>query len=420
MRTVLHVEHLSKMYRLGQFSTGTLTRDIERWWALKRGKDDPFSRVGEGVVSKHHRQELWSLRDLSFDVEQGTSLGIIGKNGAGKSTLLKVLSRVTSPTSGIVKVKGRVASLLEVGTGFHPELTGRENIFLNGAILGMTRQEVRNNFDEIVAFAGVDNFVDTPVKRYSSGMYVRLAFAVAAHLDSEILVVDEVLAVGDASFQKKCLGKMDEVSKSQGRTILFVSHNMASVKSLCNKSVVLSNGQLLYSGDTDPGISAYLQSCREELDHGEKLLHFSPATGGLKSISFRKSDSSQADFLFGEKIEIDMSWSFKTDLPARTLSVRIHNMAGEFICGYNTLSDLLANKLDNSGTYEPTLTMEGGIAPGIYTVDVGSFIRPHTTEFTYKNIVTFEVLDIPNEEGFVPNIVGNPRFYTRSDWKFNN
>jgi lipopolysaccharide transport system ATP-binding protein len=243
MTTVISVENLSKTYHLGQIGTGTFSRDLEVWWAKMRGKPNPLLRIGQSDHGNRDGEELWALQDVSFKVEQGEVLGIIGRNGAGKSTLLKILSRVTAPTSGKVKVKGRIASLLEVGTGFHPELTGRENIYLNGAILGMKRNEIDRKFDEIVDFSGVKKFIDTPVKRYSSGMYVRLAFAVAAHLEPEILVVDEVLAVGDAEFQKKCLGKMGDVAK-EGRTVLFVSHNMAAVSSLCNKGMVLRNGMV--------------------------------------------------------------------------------------------------------------------------------------------------------------------------------
>ncbi len=254
--SVISVENLSKSYRLGQINTGTFSRDLEAWWARLRGQPNPHLRIGETDHGNRDGEELWALRDVSFTVEQGEVLGIIGRNGAGKSTLLKILSRVTAPTSGRIRVKGRVASLLEVGTGFHPELTGRENVYLNGAILGMTRQEVTRKFDEIVDFAGVEKFIDTPVKRYSSGMYVRLAFAVAAHLDPEILVVDEVLAVGDAEFQKKCLGKMGEVAQG-GRTVLFVSHNMAAVTMLCGSSLLIDKGSIHGIGKTSSIIRAY-------------------------------------------------------------------------------------------------------------------------------------------------------------------
>lgn len=247
----LKAENISKQYRLGQVGTGTLSHDINRFWHQIRGKEDPYLKIGESNdrTTKGDSEYVWSLRDINFEIEQGDAVGIIGRNGAGKSTLLKLLSKVTKPTTGKIYTNGRIASLLEVGTGFHPEMTGRENVYLNGAILGMTRKEINRKFDEIVDFSGVERYIDTPVKRYSSGMYVRLAFAVAAHLESEILIVDEVLAVGDAEFQKKCLGKMGDVSKGEGRTVLFVSHNMTAVKELCSQGILLKNGQMVFSGN---------------------------------------------------------------------------------------------------------------------------------------------------------------------------
>jgi lipopolysaccharide transport system ATP-binding protein len=260
MAKAIKVENLSKAYQLGDFGTGTISRDLERFWARMRGKEDPFLKIGEvnDRTTKGGSDIVWSLKDLSFEIEQGDAIGIIGHNGAGKSTLLKILSRVTSPTKGSIKIKGRIASLLEVGTGFHPELTGKENIYLNGAILGMRKAEIKRKFDEIVDFSGVERYIDTPVKRYSSGMYVRLAFAVAAHLESEILIVDEVLAVGDSEFQKKCIGKMGEVTKGEGRTVLFVSHNLVSMELLCNKGLVLNNGSIQFKGNISSSINSYL------------------------------------------------------------------------------------------------------------------------------------------------------------------
>lgn len=258
-KIVIQAENISKQYRLGLVGTGTVKDDFKRWWHNLRGKEDPFLKIGEANDRsiKGASDYVWSLRDINFEINQGDSVGIIGRNGAGKSTLLKILSQVTQPTTGKIYTKGRIASLLEVGTGFHPEMTGRENIYLNGAILGMRKHEIKRKFDEIVAFSGVERYIDTPVKRYSSGMYVRLAFAVAAHLESEILIVDEVLAVGDAEFQKKCLGKMNDVSKGEGRTVLFVSHSMASVKKLCNKGIVLQHGSNVYNGEIDKVIHYY-------------------------------------------------------------------------------------------------------------------------------------------------------------------
>jgi lipopolysaccharide transport system ATP-binding protein len=260
---ILKVENVSKLYRLGTVGTGTFGGDVERFWKTKiLGQEDPFLKIGQTNerTSKEKSDFVWALKDINFEVKRGEVLGIIGKNGAGKSTLLKLLSRITSPTTGSIKSAGRMASLLEVGTGFHPELTGRENIFLNGAILGMTKKEIQRKFDEIVDFSGCELYIDTPTKRYSSGMTVRLGFAVAAFLDPEILVVDEVLAVGDAEFQKKAIGKMKEVSQGGGRTVLFVSHNMASVRALCQKGVVLDNGRTSYFGGIENALEMYINS----------------------------------------------------------------------------------------------------------------------------------------------------------------
>ena len=256
---VIQVENLSKYYCLGLIGGGTLREDVNRWWAKLRGQPDPLLRIGESDHGNRKDGQLWALRDINLQVKQGEILGIIGRNGAGKSTLLKILSRITAPTEGRVKIKGRVGSLLEVGTGFHPELTGRENIYLNGTILGMTRPEVTRKLDEIVEFAEMAQFIDTPVKRYSSGMTVRLAFAVAAHLEPEILIIDEVLAVGDVAFQRKCLGKMGEVA-SGGRTILFVSHNMESVQRLCTECALLSRGSVEQFGFVNDVVAAYLNT----------------------------------------------------------------------------------------------------------------------------------------------------------------
>lgn len=261
----IKVSDLGKQYRLGEIGTGTLSKDINKWWAKLRGKQDPYLTLGEvNDRTKKGGEYVWALKEINFEVEQGNIVGIIGKNGAGKSTLLKVLSKVTGPTTGEIKVRGRLAALLEVGTGFHPEMTGRENIYMNGTIMGMTRKEIDCKLDEIVDFAGVAKYLDTPVKRYSSGMTVRLGFAIAAHLEPEILIVDEVLAVGDAEFQKKAIGKMQEVSQSGGRTVLFVSHNLGSIKSLCNKCILMNNGMIDSIGGTEEIINKYLSISRNE------------------------------------------------------------------------------------------------------------------------------------------------------------
>ena len=269
MATAIEFNHVGKQYRLGLVSTGTISHDLNRWWqtAILR-KEDPYLKIGSvnDRTQKADSDYVWALRDIDFKVEQGDVVGIIGKNGAGKSTLLKLLSKVTGPTVGTIRARGRIASLLEVGTGFHPEMTGRENIFMNGAIMGMTKQEIAAKLDEIVAFSGCEKYIDTPVKRYSSGMTVRLGFAVAAHLDPEILVVDEVLAVGDAEFQKKAIGKMQDVSRGEGRTVLFVSHNMTSVKQLCKSGILLENGSVAFIGTADETIEKYMAFNLEDVD----------------------------------------------------------------------------------------------------------------------------------------------------------
>ena len=261
---ILKAEGVSKQYRLGLVGTGTLSHDLNRWWHKIRGKEDPYLKIGDSNDrSKVSTSDyVWALKDINFEVQRGEVLGIIGKNGAGKSTLLKILSKVTTPTTGEIKTKGRIASLLEVGTGFHPEMTGRENIYLNGAILGMTKAEIKSKEEEIIDFSGCAGYIDTPVKRYSSGMRVRLAFAVAAHLEPDILVVDEVLAVGDAEFQKKAIGKMQDISKGNGRTVLFVSHNMAAVKSLCTRGIVLEHGKVVFEGSSNASVDFYLSNTK--------------------------------------------------------------------------------------------------------------------------------------------------------------
>jgi lipopolysaccharide transport system ATP-binding protein len=280
MSTVIQLENISKLYRLGTISSGTVRDDFSRWWAKINKKDDPFQKIGERNIQNTlgKSDHIWALKDINLDAQEGDVLGIIGKNGAGKSTLLKILSRITSPTTGITKIKGRIASLLEVGTGFHPDLTGRENIYLNGAILGMTKREITEKLDEIIYFSGIERYIYTPVKRYSSGMYVRLAFAVAAHLEPEILLIDEVLAVGDISFQAKCLRKMDSIAK-QGRTVLFVSHNIGAISSLCTRCLLLDNGKVGFDGNVNDATKIYLQVQNKDLslewngDSGDENLH---------------------------------------------------------------------------------------------------------------------------------------------------
>ena len=315
---VIQVENLSKLYRLGQVGTGSIFHDVNRWWHTVRGKEDPYMRVGElnDRTQRGNSDYVWALKDINFDVEQGEVLGIIGRNGAGKSTLLKILSRTTAPTTGSIKVKGRIASLLEVGTGFHPELSGRDNIFMNGTILGMTRAEIKSKFDEIVEFAGVERYLDTPVKRYSSGMYVRLAFAVAAHLESEILIVDEVLAVGDMEFQKKCLGKMKDVSEKQGRTVLFVSHNMPVISNISDKVVLVDNGSVIFLGNTEKVISEYLKYLNSNKVNATKFHQhaFQSEEFKLTSVLVTQKNRDGLDFINTMPIDIELKYEIRTRL----------------------------------------------------------------------------------------------------------
>ncbi len=309
---ILKVENVSKQYRLGTIGTGTISHDLNRFFAKIRGKEDPFLKVGESNdrATKGSSEYVWALKDINFEVKRGEVLGIIGKNGAGKSTLLKILSKVTGPTTGAIKSRGRIASLLEVGTGFHPEMTGKENIFLNGAILGMTKKEIASKLDEIVSFSGCERYIDTPVKRYSSGMKVRLAFAVAAFLEPDILVVDEVLAVGDAEFQKKAIGKMQDISNSDGRTVLFVSHNMGAVKSLCKTGLVLENGKITFTGTSEEAVNYYITSERKKSISSLILRNDRIGNGKFKfvDIKFKNKAGVEAnEFISGDKalVEID-------------------------------------------------------------------------------------------------------------------
>ena len=312
-KIVIQVESLSKRYRLGIRGNRRLAEDVTRWWARVRGREDPFLKIGAKTAPALPGNVLWALRDVSFEVNEGEVLGVIGLNGSGKSTLLKIMSRLTAPTTGEVRVRGRVASLLEVGTGFHPDLTGRENIFLNGAILGMTKAEIRAKFDEIVDFSEVEQFIDTPVKRYSSGMYVRLAFAVAAHLEPEILIVDEVLAVGDANFQKKCLGKMQDVAGG-GRTILFVSHNMIAVQSLCHRAILLNHGRLQADGLSGDVIEGYMR----DLGGAKPVAEWNEKTApGSEEVRFSRLSAAAPD---GQPLS--MSGPFTVTIEYRVLKVR--------------------------------------------------------------------------------------------------
>ncbi len=327
MATAIEFNNISKLYRLGVVSTGTLAHDLKRWWTTSvRGKEDPYLRIGEANdrSTRGESDYVWALRSIDFKVEQGDVVGIIGKNGAGKSTLLKILSRVTAPTTGSIRARGRIGSLLEVGTGFHPEMTGRENIYLNGAILGMTKAEITKKLDEIVDFSGCERYLDTPVKRYSSGMMVRLGFAVAAHLDPEILVVDEVLAVGDAEFQKKAIGKMQDVSQGEGRTVLFVSHNMASIRKLCQRGIVLDQGQIIFKGSATEAVDTYIGS---SFKNSPQQLSFRGGDDSkeIEFLSVRFAQDKNA-FASNEPIEFIFEVKAHRDIPNFRINTTIFGM----------------------------------------------------------------------------------------------
>ncbi|WP_432222965.1 polysaccharide ABC transporter ATP-binding protein [Flavobacterium sp. TMP13] len=364
---ILKAENISKQYRLGQVGTGTLSHDFNRWWYKIRGKEDPYLKIGEtnDRSTKGESDYVWALQDISFEVKRGEVLGIIGKNGAGKSTLLKILSKVTAPTTGSIKSRGRIASLLEVGTGFNPELTGRENVYLNGAILGMTKKEITSKLEEIIDFSGCQRYIDTPVKRYSSGMTVRLAFAVAAFLEPEILVIDEVLAVGDAEFQKKAIGKMQDISKGEGRTVLFVSHNMAAVKSLCTRGIVLENGKLKFDGNIDESINLYLNSDKNNFDSNfldEYIRDQNDEYFNLKNIKVRQKNVSDCVFYTNETISIHFDYTIVKEVLGLRIGFDLIDLNTETIIFRSFHDDLECEiQLIGKGQYCITATIPANL-----------------------------------------------------------
>lgn len=397
---VIKIENLSKIYRIGQIGTGTISHDLNRYWARIRGKEDPYSEVGQinDRSKEAYSEYVYAIKDINLEVNKGEIVGVIGKNGAGKSTLLKLISQITSPSSGSIKLKGRIASLLEVGTGMHAEMTARENIYLNGAILGMSKNEIDSKFDEIIRFAGCAMYVDTPIKRFSSGMSVRLGFAVAAHLESDILIVDEVLAVGDAEFQKKAIGKIRQITNGQGKTVLFVSHNMSSILKLCNKGVVMDKGGVVFSGDVIDSISFYKKYY--SLIESSKLLSFSSKYGNLTLKSFKSTDKemySKNLFVSGEDIyfhlEIDKGLSDNVILAQELyLSIMIKNELDERI---TTISSLLINNgfYCKEGYVEAVLK-NNNLTMGRYIVDIGIYIKKIISEpvLMLSNITDFEII----------------------------
>ncbi len=377
MSTAIEFNNISKLYRLGLVSSGTLSKDLKRWWQMSvLGKEDPFLKVGS-VNDRSIAADsefVWALKDIDFKVEQGDVVGIIGKNGAGKSTLLKLLSRVTAPTTGTIKAKGRIASLLEVGTGFHPELTGRENIYMNGTILGMTKKEIDGKIDKIVDFSGCERYIDTPVKRYSSGMTVRLGFAVAAHLDPEILVVDEVLAVGDAEFQKKAIGKMQDVSQGEGRTVLFVSHNMASIKQLCRSGVLLDKGQVVYRGTAVDTVAEYLRASDVDVSIGKAMrVNIFNKAFKVNSVTVDGAKQNTLRFVGNDKKTVAFSIECETKVDLNiSVEVFMYDRNETLIAGYSPTDwDGSTHRLSSGKhTISESIELPEMLTSGEYTMSV--------------------------------------------------
>lgn len=398
MSTVIEFNDISKLYRLGLVSTRTLSHDLNRWWATSiMGKEDPYLTIGSvNDRSKAADSEyVWALRNIDFKVEQGDVVGIIGKNGAGKSTLLKILSKITAPTTGTIKAKGRIGSLLEVGTGFHPEMTGRENIYLNGAILGMTKPEIAKKIDEIVDFSGCAMYIDTPVKRYSSGMRVRLGFAVAAHLDPEILVVDEVLAVGDAEFQKKAIGKMQDVSKGEGRTVLFVSHNMTSVKALCKRGVILKDGMLVDDGEIDSIVSHYLRGDNAVANYKTwDQPEISNKGFELLEIGMRRKGGDYQDVIrMDQEMELVIRYRLKEAKDPFWITLHMKNEQGNKIFSF-TGGGRCYDRHHEAGEYQQICTIPANFLNwGNYAIDFMAFQKPNNIEVlaNENDIISFTI-----------------------------
>ncbi|TDR22946.1 ABC transporter ATP-binding protein [Flavobacterium cheniae] len=422
---ILKAENISKQYRLGTVGTGTLSHDLNRWWHAIRGKEDPYLKVGEtnDRSSKGNSDYVWALQDINFEVNRGEVLGIIGKNGAGKSTLLKILSKVTAPTTGVIKSRGRIASLLEVGTGFNPELTGRENIYLNGAILGMTKKEITSKLDEIIAFSGCERYIDTPTKRYSSGMTVRLAFAVAAFLEPEILVVDEVLAVGDAEFQKKAIGKMQDISKSEGRTVLFVSHNMAAVRSLCTRGMLIENGKTIFFGDIDETIDLYLKSSifsfnsNNYIEFDEKEAPIQISKFEVSSLNLKGERSNSSGVLMGNILEFSIFVLANQAYNNLKASIIISTASGTRIAAIRSheITDFI---FDSKGDFVFKATASDlKLMPGDYVVTI-ALAENNTTIDIKEECLGFTV--VPNDvygTGRIPK--GNLYVYSDAKWELN-
>lgn len=411
---ILKAESISKQYRLGQVGTGTLSHDLNRWWHQVRGKENPYLKIGDtnDRSTKGESDYVWALQDINFEVERGEVLGIIGKNGAGKSTLLKILSKVTAPTTGSIKSRGRIASLLEVGTGFNPELTGRENIFLNGAILGMTKKEIISKINAIIDFSGCERYVDTPVKRYSSGMTVRLAFAVAAFLEPEILVVDEVLAVGDAEFQKKAIGKMQDISRTGGRTVLFVSHNMAAVKQLCTRGIVMENGKVKFDGKIDDALEIYQEEYNSNINteyFGDSIIKKAVLSAPNNIIKYKS------------ELKLDVFFESKELIKNLVLGLIIKDLNDVELIGINN-RHYLFDKMNPHDVYQGKISVtieELNLLPGTYKIDLflGDSINDIEVVSDAIKFIVYEAFEheIVNRINFKINKV----FHENVQWEFN-
>nr|WP_315162547.1 ABC transporter ATP-binding protein [uncultured Flavobacterium sp.] len=418
---ILKAENISKQYRLGQVGTGTLSHDLNRWWHELRGKENPYLKIGDtnDRSTKGESDYVWALQDINFEVQRGEVLGIIGKNGAGKSTLLKILSKVTAPTTGSIKSRGRIASLLEVGTGFNGEMTGRENIFLNGAILGMTKKEITSKLEEIIEFSGCERYIDTPVKRYSSGMTVRLAFAVAAFLEPEILVIDEVLAVGDAEFQKKAIGKMQDISRQGGRTVLFVSHNMAAVKSLCTRGIVLENGKVVFEGGIDESVDFYTEIFSQTF---ESLPLHNEYSNRVEISSFHievndKIVNSGATIFLGQKIKIKLNFLVKDYINDLSIAFDIIDKNGELISHLTNEDDGFHSFSLKDGDYKniEIETSELLFTPSLYSINLWLGIGHAESIYEIKNFFSFtiEQSDYTKRTKLLPS---HSKVYLHSHW----
>lgn len=424
MDTILKAENISKQYRLGTVGTGTLRHDLNRWWHNVRGKEDPYLQVGSVNErgAKATEDYVWALREINFEVNRGEVLGIIGKNGAGKSTLLKILSRVTAPSTGSIKTKGRIASLLEVGTGFHGELTGRENIFMNGAVLGMTKAEIKRKLDEIIAFSGCEMYIDTPVKRYSSGMTVRLGFAVAAHLEPEILVVDEVLAVGDAEFQKKAIGKMQDLSIGEGRTVLFVSHNMESIMRLCNRGILLKNGNVIGNGNVTKIIDKYLRTefGAAPIKKWDKNL----SNNTVRPLELKVHDENynvKENFNITKRIGITFRYEVLQSGNKIHSAFNFYNANGMNIFDAHEINTDLYHKEKGKGIYETTVWIyENLFSEGIVIVGAAMVTHdPFKIYFHDKEAIAFNMVDDLGESETRGDYVGNMSGIIRPKFNWN-